>query len=256
VLVFAAQLGFIFWLGDTRAITPRGATPAPDLHLAETTGNYGELQSLRDPTLFALPRREGFAGMTWLRLPQQQLHPFEWTEAPRWLKPAVESLGSGFVGVRETNAATPWHWPSMPAPEMRLSQEESVNPFASESSLRTEGENTTLLERSALPSWPAIQTNPNEALLLTNTVVQVMVNGAGKPVSTTLLVRSGSREADEYAVAFARNARFNSVAVQAETTDPSAGLRWCRLFFEWHTTPEIPKPAGPGQAVPGPAPAP
>lgn len=250
VLIFATQLGLIFWLGDTRPVSPKPGSPAPALYLAADSDMNSELLALREPTLFALPRREGFAGMTWLRLPQQQARPFEWSEAPQWLALAPERLGTGFSGLRETNTVTRWHWPSMPAPEMRLPDENQAIPFPSQSRLRVEGENVELINRPALPSWPAIQSSPTERALLTNSVVQVMVNGAGKPISATLLVRSGSKEADDYAVMFARTAEFNNLG---EALEPSAGLRWGRLIFDWHTSPDAPKPATP---TPGPAPAP
>jgi TonB family protein len=81
--------------------------------------------------------------------------------------------------------------------------------------------------------------------LLTNTVVQMLVDANGLPVSVTLLASSGLKEADDYALAQARQTRFEAAA--AETQPQAIALRdlsWGQLVFNWHTLPQAPDASG------------
>ena len=69
VLVLAAHVALIFMFGGSKPITPRAVTNAPKLELATRSSEW---LSLNDPTLFALPSREGFAGPAWLEPPHVQ----------------------------------------------------------------------------------------------------------------------------------------------------------------------------------------
>jgi TonB family protein len=79
--------------------------------------------------------------------------------------------------------------------------------------------------------------------LLTNTVVQIVVNGAGKPVSLSVLSKSGLPEADEEAIKLARLARFQPLPMTGShaVTNALADLNWGKLVFEWHTGPLPPR---------------
>src|SRR5262249_53069430 len=81
--VFVVQLGFIFWLSDKRPARRRVPMRAPAFRFASHASS--ELLSLGDPTLFALPHTQGFAGLAWLHKTGPGYHPFEWSEPPRWL---------------------------------------------------------------------------------------------------------------------------------------------------------------------------
>jgi len=94
------------------------------------------------------------------------------------------------------------------------------------STLRVAGDlvNRRLLNPPQLQSWPALD-------LLTNTVVQVLVNAEGNVFSSTLLTLSGSKEADQNALDVARAARFEPLRRS------SPALTIGALIFEWHTAP-------------------
>jgi len=87
----------------------------------------------------------------------------------------------------------------------------------------------------ALPSWPG-------ADLLTNSVVQVLADAAGKVVSHKLLrLESGSKDqqdADQWALKQARAARFTPLPPSEDTAaNPLRQLSRGALVFEWHTVP-------------------
>src|SRR5262245_10799759 len=66
-LVLTTQVGLIFWLGDQGPVTRRSKAPGLGLELAGNASS--DVLALNDPTLFALPHREGFAGQAWLAVP-------------------------------------------------------------------------------------------------------------------------------------------------------------------------------------------
>ena len=74
------------------------------------------------------------------------------------------------------------------------------------------------------PSVLPAQTN---ALLLSNTVVQIAVDSAGQVISARLLDRSGSVDADGYALVQARNLRFRP--------SPGPVPVWGNAVIEWQT---------------------
>ena len=88
-----------------------------------------------------------------------------------------------------------------------------------------------LLSTFDLPSWPH-----ND--LVSNSVVQLVVDAEGIPFSVTLLERSGHAAADRYALNEARRARFEPL----DPTDQSQArdLVWGTLIFQWHTVPAPP----------------
>ena len=78
--VFAAQVGLIFWLGESGPVRSRPPGPDPTLRLAG--GFSAEVLALQDPTLFALPHRQGFSGPAWLKVSPVPNRPSDWSEEP------------------------------------------------------------------------------------------------------------------------------------------------------------------------------
>jgi outer membrane biosynthesis protein TonB len=75
-----------------------------------------------------------------------------------------------------------------------------------------------------------------------------MITSTGQPASATLLSSSGSREADQYALAQAKAARFDPLPGEAQaSTNPVTSLNWARLVFEWQTVPPLPASPSAGQ---------
>jgi len=70
VLVFAAQLGLIFWLGKAHPIPRQPTDFPPSLSLAGP--GTADVLALSDPTLFALPHRENFSVPAWLNIAEKQ----------------------------------------------------------------------------------------------------------------------------------------------------------------------------------------
>jgi len=241
-LIFAGQVGLIFWLSDTAPNLVRAPAPAPRLRLA---GNApAELLVLNDPTLFALPHWEGFSGPAWLKIPPRETPPSDWSEPPRWLALPVAELGATFNRFIQTNH--PASAPPLAQAEPDLMLPNPVAPvLASEASTcRVEGPlaQRRLLSKFDLPAW-------KRADILTNSIVQLVVDAEGKPVSVALLSSSGFPEADSRALALARSARFESRYGNGpeRMANPLAQLSWGEMIFEWHTLAPAPSAGGGGK---------
>src|SRR5437899_11204035 len=72
-LIFAGQLVFIFGLSDRNPLKVRRPASAPILVLGSATPT--ELLALSDPTLFALPHRQGFSAPVWVVSPPRNPRP-------------------------------------------------------------------------------------------------------------------------------------------------------------------------------------
>jgi len=235
-LIFGVQLGLIFWLGSTAAIRPRPAAAALTLHLAGQAS--AELRALNDPTLFTLPHPQGFSGPVWLRMPRPEFRSFEWS-APTYhpLLP-LDQLGTVFNPLVETSDFAALRLPAQPEAAPTLPDLPPLAVSAAQSVVQLEGglAQRRLLAPLELKSW-------SHADILTNSVVQVVVDAEGRPVSPpTLLSGSGSAVADQYALEQARTARFEPVSRdQAERApNPTAHLSWGKMIFRWHTVPMPP----------------
>jgi len=226
-IVLAAQFVLILWLGKPRPVVLHPpADLAPLLQLA----GPGASQTLafNDPTLFALPHPESFSGPAWLTIPLQE---FRRTEPPRFLELAQGALGIEFEGFMATNQLE--GLPAITQPELALKlpvvEETATLPQSSRLRLTGALAGRRLLVSPELPSWP-------NAEILTDTVVQLLIDSDGKPVSPTLFSKSGSTEADQHAVRAARHVRFEPLK-QTDPINPLEGLAWGQLVFEWHTLP-------------------
>jgi hypothetical protein len=224
VIAFGLHLGLIFALGDRKPLPPR---PVKNAAALQTTFARSEWQQLDDPTIFALPHPRGFAGATWLRLPQIAVVPFRWTEAPRLLALPVAQLGAIFLQHAETNAP-PIRQMEIAAPPLTgvlaPGDVEAPRPPAA---LRVNAGLAGRPFRNApfpLPLQPATDN-------LTNSVVQILVDARGQVISTRLIPPgSGLPAADQEAVKIARSLRFDAV-------DASTPLTVGRLIFEWQGQP-------------------
>lgn len=230
-LIFILQLTLIFWLGQREVPPPRPAKLSPNLRLME--GNAPELLALIDPTLFALPHRQGFSGLAWLKNPTQDLSAFAWSEPPDWLQISTPPLTAPLELFIATNLASPLLTLSQSEPPLRLPVLPPLKQFPESSKLRITGDlaRRRLLTAVELPPWPASE-------ILTNSQVQLVVDAAGKPVSATLLYPgSGFRDADTNAYWQATKARFAPLNLPENDTNLYSGLTWGQMIFEWYTLP-------------------
>lgn len=239
MVVFAAHVGLIFALSDRHPIVPRQPGPAPELRLAIGSS---ELLALHDPTLFALPHPEGFSAAAWRQISKIEFPPFRWTEPPRWLPLPVEQLGDTLRHFVQTNTFARVEFETLPAPQLALPEARPEMRPVLRSALRVTGElaERRLLTPLELPSRPGTE-------LLTNSVVQVLVDAAGNVLSHKLL-RSDSgakdrdqQEADQRALELAKAARFSPLPPLGNaTTSPLGRVSRGALIFKWHT---VPRPA-------------
>lgn len=228
-LVLALQCGFIFWLGEREPVRPRPAGRVASLRLAGP--GCAQLLELMNPTLFALPHERGFSGAGWLIAPAQEIQPFAWSEPPRWLALPVEQLGATFHHFLPTSRFEPLPVPAQLEPELLLPKIADEESFPQQSTVRlADGlANRRLLNALDLPSQPSSE-------LVSNSVVQVLVDSQGLPFSVTLIGRSGRDDADRHALGEARKARFEPL----EQNTPASlrpTLSWGSLIFQWHTVP-------------------
>jgi hypothetical protein len=94
-LVFAAQVGLLFWLGNPPPIKRAEPPIAPEIRV-DANGSK-ELLALQDPTMFVLPHRENFSGPAWLKIQPLEFTPTNWDEPMRPLPLPGEKLGATFA---------------------------------------------------------------------------------------------------------------------------------------------------------------
>jgi hypothetical protein len=226
ILVFAAQLGLILWLGNRFPVTPAPQQPAP---VIRTVGpDLSEELALVDPTLFALPHAHGFSGLAWLNIPARAPLFYTWTNLPRWPDLPLEPSGASLHQFVASNHVDPMATTALPASELALPHPPPMQVLPETSSLLLANDlaSRRLLTPCALPSI----TSSN---LLTNTVVRLIVDALGRPVSCILLAHSGSAEADDQALTFSRSMRF-APSEETNAADSTAGLTWGEAIFTWH----------------------
>jgi hypothetical protein len=96
--------------------------------------------------------------------------------------------------------------------------------------LRIEGD---VAGRRLISNHP-LPVNESSAVL-TNTVVAVRVDSSGEVFSTALIFGSGSPKADQQALAFASQARFERVsqAAHGSSNSNNGAFTFGRFFFQW-----------------------
>jgi hypothetical protein len=229
LLCLAAQVLFILLFGErhVRALKPPLFTTG--IHLVSDAWSMGQLAAfteLSDPSVFALPSAEGFSRAGWLTY---QPVPDEFAEAPdepKWLQLDPETLGRDLAGYIATNAPRPLRMGDESMPQIAgLQPRPSAELEFPESELHIAGAlaRRKLLTPPDLPSWP-------HADVLTNSVVHMLVDADGAPISTALVSGSGSKEADNYALVMSRRLRFKPERAREAITSGTAN-------FLWHTLP-------------------
>ena len=231
-LIFGVQLGLIFWLGSTAPIYPVPAAPALTLHLSGQA--LTELRALSDPTLFTLPHPPGLAGPVTRNMPRPEFRPFEWSAPTNRLPLAIDRLGTVFSQLVETSEFSALQLPAQPEAAPTLPELAPLAILTDQSVLQLED---GLAQRRLLaPLQLKSCTNTD---ILASSVVRVVVDAGGRPVSVTLLSSSGSTAADQYALDQAWAARFEPWSPNSAETlsKPTEQLSWGRMIFRWHTIP-------------------
>jgi hypothetical protein len=238
LLLFALQVILIFWLGERPRVLPVPTGNGFTWRIAGPA--WGEILALQDPTLFLLPHRNGFSGPAWMKTPGLPASAFFWTEGPRLLTLSDRDLGSTFNRFVATNKFGTQRMKPLQEPTITLPEVPKRILLPASSSLRMEGPlaGRSFVTKPQLRSWPHTE-------LLTNSVIQLLIDEEGKPVTPgTLLVSSGYAPADAYALEQVRTTRFNPLI---NTAAPSN--TWGLLIFEWTTSPATnAPPPNPGAA--------
>lgn len=216
-LVLHVALIIIF--GTKKQIMPRAVTNLLNLQLADSDN---EIIALGDPTLFARPNARDFVTAFWQRTPVVNQPSFHWTEAPRYLLPVPEELGTALLVFMQTNRLPERPLNFKPAP--RLSEMVITYPDlqAQKTTLQISGD---LAQRRRLNQieLPSIAVND----VIAPSKVQALVDPAGNVASTVLLESSTSDKADQRALQLARDLRFA----------PASRLMFGEITFTWHTVP-------------------
>jgi hypothetical protein len=243
LIVFTAHVALIYVFGIRKHAPRESIQNAPSLALVD--GYSGDWLSLNNASLFALPDRDGFAGLMWIALPPLPFRKQEWTEQPRWLSLSTNGLGTSFNDFVQTNSFAGVSFEVKLAPPLTVPLISAQPQLASNSTLQVEGEITKRPLRNTmnLPSWP-------NSDVIAPSVVQVLVDGAGNVVSAALLPPENYTEtsavrdpdADRAAVELARTARFAALIPgdNSITANPISHLAIGQLIFNWQTVPVIP----------------
>jgi TonB family protein len=229
-VLLVAHLGAISYFGERPHLLPRASRSRTALHLAVdpwSVKQIADLPTIDDPSLFALPSLHGFSGKAWLTFPRFEYPVRSWTEPPAYLALDADALGQSFAGTGGSNVIPVTTLAGKPAELLKIQISVPPLPVASASEFRIEGAaaNRRLLEAMELPSWPSSD-------LLTNTVVQVLVDGEGNCVSAMLLASSGSKGADQFAVGRASAARFEPIT---QAGGAPGNATFGRMVFRWRT---------------------
>ena len=235
VLVFAAQVAVVFWLGNPPTAAPAHAPGAPMIHLGGK--DWQEVLALEDPTLFVLPHRNNFSGAVWVTNPPRPFEPKASSEPAHLRQLAPESLGAAFTTFMETNPPPPFQT------EMGLEFADLTTPGAAParpvpipSSLRLEGD--LARRRLLVPIQLPPEANSD---VLNNTEVQVFVDALGNVFSPVIVAGSGNADVDQLALTnFARNARFEPIKPAAPGAVLPRPVTFGKMIFQWQTVPPAP----------------
>lgn len=232
-VILASQLLLIFALSQKTSFQRKSAV-LPTRHglAAEhpAASPWAETLELKDPTLLAGANPHGFSGTAWLQEPEMK---YVWTPEPD--RPDYRAFQNSpmqlLLADMAERALVPARnddlhpTPALAMPEWSAPPPEAVSVLELEGSLAARG--------LGKPIQPPAQ-HFNDAL--TNSVVQVAVNDAGLVMAARLLAGSGSKKADQDAIALAKALRFNPLPRSyVRSGPPEDHLEWGKLNFQWFT---------------------
>jgi TonB family protein len=229
------QAGLVWWLSDR---APAEAIHAPPV-LRVRAVSWDLTHALSDPLLLALPTANGFAGIGWRGASDPQYLAEDWKEPVPWLGHSETNLARGFlaasaVGIGRGMTA------DKPEPEWAAHQLAAL-PLPAGTEVRLEGDGLDWGWEVPLRAPSIAHSN-----VLSGTVVQVTTDSAGRIFSAVVLKSSGSKTADQQALALARSARLRV----PEAVEMDGNWVWPRLVFEWRTVaPEPSAGESPGRST-------
>jgi hypothetical protein len=234
-LVLVAQALLVLALSERRARAKivQASPTEVTLNSAPKTGDPLLQFELQTQLFFIEPNANGFSGYAWLQPPERNYLNLSNQPAPELLR---------FADARRLIGSEPV--PAAPVPQPASAR--SILPFTPPpllgdlrppaSTLEVDGfEGRTLLNSPILKPQ-------RHSDVLDSSVIQAGVDSDGIPRFTQLLDSSGSKVADDEALAIARRSRFSRDGGADEELQK---LAWGKLIFHWHTLELTNKAAAP-----------
>jgi len=252
LIVFAAQLGVLFWLGRVPFAVRAQPKSVPLRLMPEIvlTPDSGPGAAFSDPTLFSRPNRRGFSGTAWRRFSEVEHQLIDWNETPRLLENQPAPLGAAFREALPDHLAFVTDLPAKrPARSMAVEPPRLAVRATSELELRGSLAKRPVVRSVSVPAMPH-----DEALRRTR--VRIGVNTDGYVVSATVEDRLAKGDAFQAAAGrraleLLRGIRFEPAKrTRFDRPDRPGVLEWGEALFHWRTI-APPKPS----AAPTPPPA-
>ncbi len=247
LIVFAAQLGVLFWLGRV-PFAVRAQPKSVSLRLMPEivlTPDRGTGTAFSDPTLFSRPNRRGFSGTAWRRFSEVEHQLIDWNETPRLLENQPAPLGAAFREALPDHLAFVTDLPAKrPARSMAVEPPRLAVRAASELELRGSLAKRPVVRSVSVPAMPH-----DEALRRTR--VRIGVNTDGYVVSATVEDRLAKGDAfqaaaDRRALELLRGIRFEPAKrTRFDRPDRPGVLEWGEALFHWLTIAPAKPPAAP-----------
>ena len=236
--IFAMQVGLIWLLAER--VTPAPARlPFPiTVRLdgaSSSTELAGESQPGVNPALFALPSDENFSGHAWLKYQLPTYEMTAWNEPPHYLTldQRQEDLTTAFSQVITTNSLPALRVADLALPESSVAGEPTPElPISRQSYFEfqfSQGQWSPVVT-PVLPSW-------RYSDVLSNTVIRVLLDKAGVPLSCLPVGSCGSGEADRFALSVALDLRFRRNSPALPRAQGTNELTSGKIIFHWHTVP-------------------
>jgi len=248
LIVFALQLGILFWLGRTPLDKVRVHTVNEPIRLMpqiQLVSDSGPGAVFSDPTLFSRPNRRGFSGTAWRRFAGVEHQLINWDEAPRLLDNQPAALGATYRAALPDHLAFVTDIPAKrPAGSMAVELPRLAFRAASELEPRGSLAKRPVVRSVSVPAMPH-----NEALRRTR--VRIGVNTDGYVVSATVLDRLAKGDpfqaaADGRALELLRGIRFEPAKrARFDRPDRPGALEWGEVLFHWRTIAPPKPPAAP-----------
>jgi len=225
--MFGIHLGLVFFLSRQQDGLEPKRSDAGSFRLVAGTPQEALVSrglSLLNPALFGSASGQTFSGLAWIRHPTLEFQLPSWTEPPAYLQ-LPEKV-----------------WFSPPAPDSAAPE----NSFAEKlAPLTTLPKLDHLPPRSQLfidqlPGgrplvYAAEITVQPHTDILSSSLVEAAVDTHGAVISARLLSRSGSKKADEDALATSRLVRFRPVYPSDYPSGKSPSVDCAILRFQWFT---------------------
>lgn len=226
--VFAVQVLLVWLVAETPKTSSRTKNSMAVTLLSQpmTRRQITRHWLVPDPTIVVLASIHGYSGRVWLQTPTHDYQLPDWDEAPRWLEFNVQKAADAIEPLIGTNLSEAFQIVDKTAPPFVAPPEDEPVKFGSRFHLEGDIARRAVPTKIELPPWAATD-------LLTNSVVQLSIDGRGEINSARLLVRSGLPAADRRALAIARGLRFRPVNHGPDAAHLVSGT----AVFQWRTIP-------------------